>query len=115
MSKYNWQINLNPESTTSKIMHHINDGSNILEFGCAEGRMTRYLRDEKNCKVFIIEIDHTAFDVAIQFAEDGICSDIDTGEWENYYSGKKFDYIIFADVLEHLRNPEGTLSAAKAP
>jgi len=32
----------------------IRSGSNVLEFGCSSGNLTRYLKEEKNCKVSLL-------------------------------------------------------------
>lgn len=36
---------------------NIKENSVVLEFGPASGRLTRYLKNEKNCKVYIVELD----------------------------------------------------------
>lgn len=113
MSKYGKILEEDPNSIAQKIMNRVFEGAEVLEFGCAEGRMTKYLHDEKKCSVSIVEIDQDSFSKAKEFAIDGLCSDIENDEWKEYYSGRLFDFIIFADVLEHLRNPEKVLESIK--
>lgn len=114
MSKYaDIPMDLDQDQIPGKIMARIEPASCVLEFGCAEGRMTRYMKEELGCHVSIVELNAEAFAVARQYAEDGVCGDIETGEWQEYFAGKQFDYILFADVLEHLRDPERALAATK--
>ena len=97
------------DTIPGKIISRINPYSSVLEFGCATGRMTQYMKDKLQCKVFIVEIDEPAYNIALQYAEDGYCGDIEQFEWVKKIGKQKFDYIIFADVLEHLKKPEKVL------
>ncbi|USF25742.1 hypothetical protein N510_000654 [Firmicutes bacterium ASF500] len=104
----------NPGGSHEKIVALIRPGSKVLECGCATGYMTRYMRDELGCNVSIVEYDHSAFQIARQYADDGICADLMGTKWLEYYKGKQFDYILFADVLEHLYDPKTVLQKVAA-
>lgn len=112
MEKYDLPMDLNKSFVPGKMMRRIRKNSLVLEFGCAYGRMTRYLKENCQCKVWIAEIDPEAFQVAMQYAEDGYCGDVETQDWYEQFKDQKFDFILFADVLEHLRDPERVLSLA---
>ena len=92
-------------------LKQITDGVSVLEFGAATGYMTRYLSEERNCRVTCIEINPQSAKVCQQYAERVIVSDIDTGDWDSQLENK-YDYILFADVLEHLKYPETALTKA---
>ena len=94
------------------ILKQVHADTDVLEFGCAYGRMTRYMAQELKCRVCITEIDAEAFAEASAYAVDGLCGNIETLEFASYFSEKTFDHILFADVLEHLQNPEQVLQAA---
>lgn len=113
MSKYDFEFVMDENNSLSKIVNRINSGSRVLEFGPAEGRMTKYLFEEKNCQVTIVELDRGAYESARKYAIDGICADIESEIWIDYLSGKKFDYIVLADVLEHLKYPNQTIKCLK--
>lgn len=114
MSKYSFELDLSENTSTGRILNRMKKGSTVLEFGCATGRMTRYMKEAMNCRVYIVEYDQGAFEQALQFAEDGICDDIMNFRWTERFAGITFDAIIFADVLEHLPQPEQVLKAAAA-
>lgn len=118
MQKYNYSLDLTTQNSNSKIISHLQPDKEVLEFGPAFGRLTRYMKEELNCSVDIVEMDEESGTVAAKFARNK-CIGITDGNiekffWENILAGQKYDYIIFADVLEHLHNPEETLKRCYA-
>ena len=105
MSKYDIDLDLTTKNSLSVIVSRIKQNSNILEFGPSHGRLTGFLNEYMGCKVSCVELDEEAAQEALQYAQKMIVGDIESLEWEEKIGEDKFDYIIFADVLEHLRNP----------
>ena len=87
--------------------------SSVLEFGPAQGQMTQFMKEVLNCVVTIVEIDEEAAAFAAHYAEKTIICDIESMEWEKEIIGQQFDCIIFADVIEHLKDPTTVLLHAK--
>lgn len=113
MGKYDFSLDLNTRNSLSVILNYIEKNSKVLEFGCANGRMTKYMKDKLNCEVDIVEIDYEAGMEAAKYANKK-CLGTTEGNIENYHwydmlSNSKYDYIIFADVLEHLYYPARVL------
>lgn len=106
MGKYDFDFTVKKNDALSLISTYIKPSSKVLEFGSASGRFTNYLSNQLGCEVHIVEIMPDDFKTAMQYAKDGLCSDVETGQWKEYFKGNKYDHIIFADVLEHLRFPE---------
>ena len=102
-----------PNRTWSALANQIQSGSKVLEFGSASGYMTRYLTEELSCDVYIAEIDPNAAKQASIYATDCFNGDIETYDWERKWNNQKFDVIMFADVLEHLKDPWKMLGIAK--
>lgn len=116
MGKYNFQLELEDKNPLSIIAMDINENSKILEFGPANGRLTKYLYEQKKCIVDIVEIDGEAGENAKVYARYSILGkkgDIELYQWKNEFPDNEYDYIIFADVLEHLRDPKKVLHATK--
>ena len=109
MFKYSGDITFNPGTSHGELVKYIEAESRVLEFGCATGYFSRYLREALGCTVTGVEIDEGAIKDALPYLETGICCDIETYEWERHIENKIFDVIVFADVLEHLRNPKMAL------
>lgn len=57
MNKYNFELNLNDRNSLSLLINRIKPNSIVLEFGPANGRMTKYMKEQLNCKVYAVEID----------------------------------------------------------
>lgn len=110
--KYDFDLSLEEHTSVGKIISQITDGSAVLEFGPGNGRMTQYLINEKKCEVSIVEFDPVLFKHVMGFAQDGFLGNIEEYKWNDHFADKKFDFIIFADVLEHLTDSEKALQEA---
>jgi 2-polyprenyl-3-methyl-5-hydroxy-6-metoxy-1,4-benzoquinol methylase len=77
--------------------------------------MTKYLKQELNCQVDAIDVDEAAGSVAANWAHRSFAGDLDDlNLWTELPPDcNNYDYIILADVLEHLRKPADVLLAAK--
>lgn len=119
VNKYDFELDLNGDNSNSLIVREITPGSKILEFGPAFGRMTKYLSEAFKCKVTIVEKDSDAGSEAKQYSESyyvgNYWGDIEKYNWsyDLVHSEEKFDYIIWADVLEHLYDPWKALTCAR--
>jgi 2-polyprenyl-3-methyl-5-hydroxy-6-metoxy-1,4-benzoquinol methylase len=118
-NKYDFELDMIGDNSNSLILRQILPQSLVLEFGPAYGRMTKFLKHNLNCKVTIVEKEVQSGMVASNFAEYSFIGeywgDIEKYNWINNIIdiGYKYDYIIFADVLEHLYNPLKALSSVK--
>lgn len=115
MGKYDFYIGeINPDTTYGKLLLNIPENSFVLECGCATGYMTKFMHEKMGCNVHIVEIDPEACKKAAEYASDWKCGDLGEDGWREYYSQYKYDRIMFADVLEHLRNPMEVLEKASS-
>lgn len=113
MSKYEAKLDLDTNNSLSIMAKQLSNHAEVLEFGPAAGRLTQYMKEQLDCAVDIVEIDPTGYEKAILYARDGFLGDIESYEWEEKFSGKTYDYVLFADVLEHLRNPQNVITEVK--
>ncbi len=80
--------------------------SRVLEIGCSIGITGKELKKRsKNIEVIGIEIDKQMAKVAKSNIDRVIVGDIEQINITDYFPLKYFDCIIFADVLEHLKDP----------
>lgn len=110
--KYDFGIDMSENTSLSLLLRKIQPNSIVLEFGTATGYMTRMLKERLHCSVWGVEIDPEAACVAAQYCSKMIVADLDAMTWPEELDGQKFDYILFADVLEHLRDPWKVLQTA---
>lgn len=114
MSKYNFRIDrIDPTTAYGQVLMRIKPESTVLECGCATGYMTRYLKEQMKCTVDIVEVDYDAFKIAEQYARQGVFASLDGPAWFMPLHEKLYKYILFADVLEHLKDPMLVLTQAK--
>jgi len=100
-----------PGEAQLAIVGMLRPGESVLEVGCAGGHMTR-LMSEKGCRVSAVELDPEQAQQARRHAEHLIVADIESPETWAQIDGR-FDAIVFADVLEHLRDPWEVLRRAR--
>lgn len=111
--KYDFDLDLKHNNSLLLILEQVKPKSVVLEFGPANGRLTRYLKEELGCEVYLVEIDAEAGKEALKYGKDIVIGDIEDYQWMEKYREIKFDYLIFADVLEHLRDPQNVLLQSK--
>jgi len=111
--KYDFDFDIDNNGSQAFIAKRIREKSIVLEFGTANGVLTKYLRQELDCKVYGIELDPDDAAEASAFCEDIYVGDAEELVWMDKYKKMKFDYILFPDILEHLRQPQHVLENAK--
>ncbi len=87
-------------------------GADVLEVGCATGYVGRALREEKGCRVTGIEFDSAAAAEARGNGLTVIEGSLEDQEFRNSVA-ERFDVVVAADVLEHLRDPAPVLNHFK--
>lgn len=94
-------------SLAQKIIINLVGGGEILEVGSSAGYMTKEITN-KDCKVDIVEVDKVAAQKASKYARNCFIASIED-QTIHLKIKNKYDYIICADVLEHLIDPEKVL------
>jgi len=110
MSKYDF-FDPNPYGAHKRIVQLTGKNKKVLDVGCATGQVAKKLIENK-CEVVGIEIDDESAQLAKKYCKDVIIGDIETLETLPYPE-KYFDVIIFADILEHLKDPQAVLLKLK--
>ena len=110
MEKYN-SPDFSPAN--KQVLSMIKENTTILEFGPAHGIMTKHLKNNCGSKVYCVEINTKCADIVREYCADIIVDDIENYQWLDKYKNISFDYILFADVLEHLYDPWKVLLECK--
>lgn len=92
------------------VLELVAPGSRVLDVGCAEGYLAAELVARRGCTVVGIEPDHRAAAVARERGIEVLELDVETVP----LAAARFDVVVFADVLEHLRDPVAVLRQARA-
>lgn len=102
MTKYD-TLNLNPFSVHQKIVQYVGKQKKVLDVGCAVGILAKEMKNN-DCEVVGIELDEKSADIAQNYCTELVRGDVESIELKAKYHNY-FDFIIFADILEHLRDP----------
>lgn len=87
----------------------IDEHSEVLDVGCGDGTFMLFLSRNKKCYVEGIEVSRRA---AIKAIKKGFKVYIRDIEQDGIDVKKKFDYIVFMEVIEHLKFPQKVLLEA---
>lgn len=102
--KYTW-FDPAPDSAHSLVLSLVPPGARVLEFGCATGYMSAELSSRLGCTVTGIELSAEAAEEARQHCARVIVGDAEQLDLHALLGEERFEVILFADVLEHLRDP----------
>jgi GT2 family glycosyltransferase/tetratricopeptide (TPR) repeat protein/2-polyprenyl-3-methyl-5-hydroxy-6-metoxy-1,4-benzoquinol methylase len=88
------------------------NAARILDVGCGGGMLGAALKLRQECEVTGIEMSPQACDLARKRIDRIVQSSINDIS-SDAFGKSEFDCIVFADVLEHLRNPKEILGKAQ--
>lgn len=108
MSKYSQSIPPDIEGALSWLLAYVKPKTAFLDVGCSTGYFGGFVKDHKQIAVDGIEISKDAAQAAKRLDE-VFSFDVDE-PWPKLK--KKYDYIHFGDVLEHLKVPSAALAEA---
>jgi 2-polyprenyl-3-methyl-5-hydroxy-6-metoxy-1,4-benzoquinol methylase len=98
-------FDVTPGSAHDLVVGLVPPGARVLEFGCATGYMSEVLTKRLACSVTGVELSPEAAEAARQHCERVVVGDVEALDLERAVGGTRFDAVVFADVLEHLREP----------
>jgi len=103
---------LDPEGSDSLalIARRIRPNSVVLDLGTATGALGKYLTTTKHCTVYGVEGDPVQAETASPWYRRLETIDLEQHGLYEVFRDTTFDYIVCADVLEHLRYPEEILA-----
>jgi glycosyltransferase involved in cell wall biosynthesis len=96
-------------STHSRVIELVSEGAQVLDLGSGMGAVGAALKEMKGCVVTGCDIERGALTGAF---DNFFLADLNKGIPE--IPGKRFDYILALDVIEHLAAPEDFLDQLRA-
>lgn len=103
---------LDPDSQDSlaKLARLVRPASRVLDLGAGPGVLGRYLAERLGCALDGVESNPAAAAEAAPWYRRLECTDLERIELAEYFAGCRYDFIICADILEHLRQPDDLLA-----
>jgi methionine biosynthesis protein MetW len=98
--------------THRQVISWITPGARVLELGCSSGYIGRLLIDEKGCQVTGVEVDAAAAAEARTQGLTVLEGSLEDPAFRQAITDR-FDFVVAADVLEHLRDPAVVLDGFK--
>ena len=112
--KYEYEIDLNGDSTGARIVRMMDKGKRVLELGAGPGSITKHLKNTCECSIVAIENDVDAIKKLPAYCEKVYNADLNAPDWPAVLESEdKFDVVLAADVLEHLYDPWAVLASMK--
>ena len=82
----------------------IPEGASVLDLGCGDGSLLRYLKDERNIRGYGIEISDEGIEACILNGVNVIQSNLESGL--SGFENNSFDYVILSQTLQATRHTE---------
>lgn len=112
---YDYQVDLYGDSAAARVLNFVKPNCKVLEIGAGPGSITRHLSGIKQCDVVALEVDESAIRKLEPHARRVMAADLNVANWaERLADEAPFDYVIAADVLEHVLDPLAVLKGMKS-
>jgi methionine biosynthesis protein MetW len=79
-------------------------GSSVLDLGCGDGSLLRYLRESRRVTGYGVEIDDDRVLACVKSGVNVIQGDLERGLSE--FESRSFDYVVLSQTLQAVRNSE---------
>lgn len=99
----------NSGDSLALIARHITPGSEVLELGVATGYFSRFLNEKRQCTVDGVEVDPGMAEQAAPWCRRLVVADLERERLADHLPPAAYDYVVCADVLEHLADPDAVL------
>ena len=97
-------------SVLASLVHY---DSTLLDLGCGSGALGQYLHKFRQCTSDGLTWSEAEAAHARTHYRQVVVTDLETCELSAIFTSGQYDYIVCADVLEHLRAPERILAACR--
>jgi methionine biosynthesis protein MetW len=86
------------------IAEWVRPGAHVLDLGCGDGTLLRYLWRERNAPGYGVEIDEAGVLACVRNGVNVIQSDLESGLSD--FEDRAFDYVILSQTLQAVRHSE---------
>lgn len=113
---YEYEIDLASDVAPARVIRMVRPGSRVLEIGAGPGSITRHLVRTLGCSTVALEVEQTALEKLRQVGCSIYDLDLNESGWVETLNREegKFDFVIAADVLEHVYDPWTVLGQMKS-
>lgn len=107
---YHRTLDPNGQDSLARFARLIPPDSRVLDLGAGPGVLGRYLTEVLHCVTDGVECHPAAVAEAVPWYRHLECADLEQLTLTGCFAGLQYDFIICADILEHLRQPGDLLA-----
>lgn len=100
-------------TSLSLLASFVTAGATVLDLGTGSGALGAFLGEHRRCTVDGLTINEAEAALAASHYRKVAVADLDQPGWEQVFAGRRYDFIVCADVLEHLKRPEDVVRACR--
>jgi methionine biosynthesis protein MetW len=106
---------IRPDERTSLsvLARMVPEGATVLDLGCGSGALGQYLAETRRCTSDGVTLSEAEAVHARPHYRAVEVADLEEADLPRMFAGRRYDAIVCADVLEHLRRPEQVLDACR--
>lgn len=112
MHIYQRKINTDGADSLSRIALSIPPAVELLDVGTGTGALGEFLSSERECVLDGVNYNADEVTIAKPFYRELRVANLEQTRLSELFGNYRYDFIVFADVLEHLRNPAEVLTDA---
>ena len=79
-------------------------GSSVLDLGCGDGTLLRYLQETRQTRGYGVEIDDTSILACVKNGVNVVQSDLERGL--SGFEDNSFDYVVLSQTIQAMKNSE---------
>ena len=98
-------IQSSPRSDFETIAHWIKAGDKVLDLGCGDGSLLRYLKETRGAKAYGVEIADEKILASIQNGVNVIQTNLESGL--SGFESHSFDFVVLSQTLQAMKHTEG--------
>lgn len=110
---YQRDLSLDTSHSLGRLAQWVAPGSRVLDLGCGAGALGHLLRQRGTDRIDGITYNPAEAEAARQWYQQVAVADLDQCELVTLLGEQRYDVIVCADVLEHLRSPERLLAQCR--
>ena len=102
------------QDSLSLISRLIAPGQTLLDLGMGTGGLGQFLSQQHPLVTDGVTLNQAEADIARQWYRRALVADLESADLTALFAGQRYDVIVCADVLEHLKAPQNVLRQCKA-
>jgi O-antigen biosynthesis protein len=106
-------ISQDKRTSLSVIAGYVTANARVLDLGTGSGALGKHLKTQLNCTVDGFTLNEQEAQLARPSYRHVQVGDLEDPHWVAAFEGRQYDFIVCADVIEHLRQPQAVLRSCR--